>query len=119
MRDRKRFAITFRVDEHWKGSVRGHIVIHGLDDSTDCMGVSSLEVGKNYLVFATERPSEDVYLLFPSKLLWYGWTDVIPKGTPVFMLTACAPTGEASQRFAKEALQRLGKGEVPSPRAVK
>jgi hypothetical protein len=115
MPDRKRYAITFRVDEYWDESVQRSIVIYGLDDSADCMGGSSLEVGKNYLVFATARPSEDVYLTpdVGKKRFWYSWTDVLPEGTPVLMLTACAPTGETVQPFVKEALQRLGKGKAP------
>src|ERR1700733_7994977 len=41
---RGRYAITFRVDEYWKGPRQLTIVIYGLDDGTDCLGGSSYEV---------------------------------------------------------------------------
>lgn len=112
MRGRKRYAITLRVDESWKGSVQRSVVIYGLDEGTDCMGGSRLEVGKNYLVFASEQPSVDV-LRPGSKEPWFSWADVLPKGTPVLMLTACAPTGQTSEPYVIQALKRLGKATSP------
>jgi hypothetical protein len=38
MRGRNRYAITFRVDEYWKGSPGRTLVIFGLDPGTDCLG---------------------------------------------------------------------------------
>src|SRR5579871_3817209 len=112
MRGRRRYAITFRVDEYWRGSPHRSMILYGLDDGTDCMGGSSFEVGKNYLVFASEKPSEDVFLP-NSKQLWFSWADVLPSGTRALMLTECAPSGETSKLFAKAAIDRLGKGHPP------
>ena len=59
-------------------------------------GRSSLEVGKDYLVFASEQPSEDVL------------RDVLPKGTPALTLTACAPTGHRALRNRSSQVPRNG-----------
>jgi hypothetical protein len=109
---RGRYEITFRVDEVWKGSRQRTIVLYGVDDGTDCMGGSSYEVGKNYLVFASEQSSQDVSL--DGTKLWFGWTDVLPKGTPMLVPTACSPSGEISEIFVKDALNQLGKGSPPT-----
>jgi len=108
MNGRGRYAITFRVDENWKGARQRTIVIYGLDDGTDCMGGSSYTVGKNYLVFASEETSQDVYL--DGTHLWFGWTDVLPQGTPMLVTMACTPSGETSQGFVRDALKGLRKG---------
>ena len=113
MHGRGRYEIAFRVDEYWKGPQQPTMVVYGLDNGTDCMGGSSYVVGKNYLVFASERPSDDV--LWPGgATFWFGWTDIVPKGTPILMPTACAPGGETSKIFVKDALSRLGKGTPPA-----
>jgi hypothetical protein len=113
MKGRGRYEITFQVDEAWKGSRQRKIVIYGLDDGTDCMGVSSYVVRKNYLVFAAEKPSQDVSWAGSTKL-WFGWTDVLPKGTPMLVPTACAPSGETSEVFVRDALNKLGQGSPPA-----
>jgi hypothetical protein len=112
MKGRGRYEITFRVDEHWKGSRRRMIVIYGLEEGTDCMGGASYEVGKNYLVFASEQLSQDVSL--DGTRMWFGWTDVLPKGTPMLVPAACAPSGETSKTFVRDALNQLGKGSPPA-----
>jgi hypothetical protein len=109
MRGRKRYAITFRVDESWKGSRAGMLIVYGMDDGSDCQGGSSYEIGKNSLVFADEGPSQDRML---GEKFWYGWTDVVPQGTRLLELRVCTPSGEISK--VSEALKRLGKGSVPS-----
>ena len=109
---RGRYAITFRVGEYWKGSRQATIVVYGLDDGSDCLGGSGFEVRKDYLIFASEQPSQDVFLP-GGTTLWYGWTDVVAKGTPMFVPTACAPSGETSKIFVMNALSRLGKGSPP------
>jgi hypothetical protein len=49
---------------------------------TDCLGDGGYEVGKNYLVYASEQDVQDVTLDgLPAGSFWYGWTDVLPKGT--------------------------------------
>jgi hypothetical protein len=116
MPNRGRYAITFRADEYWKGSRQATVVIYGLDDGTDCLGGSSYEVGTEYLVFASQKPSQDV--LWPDgTTFWYGWTDVVSKGSPVLMTSACAPTGKVSELFVRDAVNRLGTGSTPLPEA--
>jgi hypothetical protein len=112
MNGRGRYAITFRVDENWKGSRQPTIVTYGLDDGTDCMGGSSYTVGNNYLVFASEKTSQDVSL--DGTHLWFGWTDVLPKGTPMLVPTPCTPSGETSRVFVRDAINQLGKGSSPT-----
>jgi hypothetical protein len=114
MRGRGRYAITFRVDEYWKGPARQPtVVVYGLDGGSDCLGGSGFEVGKDYLIFASEQPSQDVF--WPGgTTFWYGWTDVVPKGTPMLGPKSCAPSGETSKIFVMDALGRLGKGSPPS-----
>lgn len=110
MKGRGRYAITFRVDEYWKGSPGRSLIIYGLDGGTDCMGDGGYEVGKSYLVYATEHEVEDVVL---DEFFWYGWTDVLPKGLRMLTpQTACMPGGEASR--VGHALHQLGKGRVPA-----
>jgi hypothetical protein len=110
MKGRQRYAITFRVDENWKGSRRRTIVIYGLDEGTDCMGGSSDKVGKEYLVFASEQQSQDAPVF---GINWW-FTDALPKGTPMLVPTACAPSGETSEIFVRDALNQLGKGSPPA-----
>ena len=38
MNGRRRYAITFRVDENWKGSRQRNIVIYGLDGTDGLYG---------------------------------------------------------------------------------
>ena len=95
MRGRGRYAIAFRVDEYWKGPRQPTVIVYGLDNGSDCLGGSGFEVGKDYLIFASEQ---DVF--WPGgTTFWYGWTDVVPKGTPMLAPQACAPSGETSQDF--------------------
>ncbi len=46
---RGRYAITFRVDEYWKGSPSKTIVVYGVDPGTDCEGWGDVEIGKAVL----------------------------------------------------------------------
>lgn len=108
---RGRYAITFRIDESWKGPRRRTITIYALEDGADCIGGSNYQVGTHYLVFASERTSQDVSL--DGAKIWYGWTDVLPEGTPMLVPAPCAPSGEISQNFVKDTLKRLGKGSPP------
>jgi hypothetical protein len=112
MNGRGRYAITFRVDENWKGSRLPTLVIYALDDGTDCTGGSSFTVGKNYLVFASEKTSQDVSL--DGTHLWFGWTEVLPKATPMLVPTPCTPSGETSRVFVRAAINQLGKGSSPT-----
>jgi hypothetical protein len=77
MKGRNRYSITFGVDEFWKGAPGRTVTIYGLDDGTDCLGGSFYEVGKSYLVYASEQDAKDVVL---DDFFWYGWTDNLAKG---------------------------------------
>lgn len=108
MKGRGRYAITFRIEEYWKGSPGRTLVLYGVDDGTDCLGGSSYAVGKEYLVYASEREVTDVIL--EGGFFWYGWTDVLTKGTRMLVTTECTPSGETTELFAKKALRELGRG---------
>jgi len=109
MRGRNRYAITFRVDEYWKGSPVRTLLIYGLDPGTDCLGDGGYQVGKEYLVFAFEQRAKDVPL---NDYLWYDWKDILPEGSAMLVPdTARKPGGEV--RKAHAALQELGPGRVP------
>ncbi len=43
MKGRRRYAITFRVDEYWKGSPDRTLVLYGVDDGTDCLGMAAMQ----------------------------------------------------------------------------
>jgi hypothetical protein len=108
MRGRRRYSITFRVEEYWKGSPGRTLVIHGVDPGTDCLGDGGYQVGKEYLVYAYEQKVEDVFL---GDQLWYGWKDILPEGSPMLVAdTACKPGGEASA--VRAALAELGHGRA-------
>ncbi len=109
MKGRGRYAVTFRVDEYWKGSPGSSVILYGVDAGTDCLGDGGFEVGKNYLVYAAEMPARDVFM---GDVFWYGWTDVLPVGTQMLVpQTACMPGGETSK--VQKALGELGKGRSP------
>ncbi len=111
MRGRGRYAVTFRVDEFWKGPVGRNVIVYVVDDGTDCLGDGGYEVGNNYLVYAGEGDVRDVIL--EGGFFWYGWTDVLPKGTKMLMSgTACTLGGETSS--VRKAIRELGKGRMPA-----
>jgi hypothetical protein len=105
---RGRYAITFHVEEYWKGSPGRSVTLYGVDPGSDCLGDGGYEVSRSYLVYAGERGVEDgatVGRLF--------WTDIFPEGTKILMPdTACTPGGEASK--VRKALRQLGRGRIPS-----
>jgi hypothetical protein len=112
IKGRGRYETTFRVDTYWKGSQQAKIVIYGVDSGTDCLGGSGYEVGKNYLVFATDFRKN-----FPgigSATFWYVWTEILPKGEPMLMVTICTPGGDTSKDSARYALDRLDKESHPA-----
>jgi len=114
MKGRGRYAITFHVGEYWKGTPGRSVILYGVDGGTDCLGDGGYEVGKNYLVYAAEQDVQDLTLDgLPDGPLWYGWTDVLPKGTKMLVpQTACMPGGEASA--VRKSLRALGKGRAPA-----
>jgi hypothetical protein len=110
MRGRNRYAITFKVEEYWKGPLKRLVVIYGVDPGTDCLGDGGYQVGQEYLVYATETYARDFYL---GEDFWYGWADILPLNTRILIPdTACMPGGEISS--VKHILRELGKGSHPS-----
>ena len=114
MKGRGRYAITFRVDEYWKGTPGRRVTLYGVDGGTDCLGDGGYEVGKDFLVYASERDVQDVtYDGLRDGPFWYGWTDVLPRGTKMLVpQTACTPGGESSA--VRKNLRELGKGRIPA-----
>jgi len=111
MRGRQRYAYTFRVAEYWRGSPTRTIRLYALDASMDCMG-TRFDSGKEYLVFGSEEKAKD-YQPDPN-FYWYGWTDVLAPGTPMFQpITACVPGGNTSASEVRKQLRQLGRGLVP------
>jgi hypothetical protein len=111
MRGRRRYAITFRVDEYWKGPVGRTVIIYGVDNGTDCLGDGGYEVGRNYLVYVAEEEVKDIVM--EDGFFWYGWTDVLLEGTKMLVpRTACEPGGETSA--VRKAIRELGKGRMPA-----
>lgn len=108
MKGRRRYSITFRVDEYWKGSPDRMRILYGVDSGTDCMGDGGYEVGRSYLVYAGEQVAEDVIL--DNGFFWFGWTDVLLEGTHMLVPRACAPGGKTTMAAARMA---LGKGRTP------
>lgn len=110
MKARRRYAITFSVDEYWKGTSSPTVTLYGMDNGTDCLGDGGYVVGRNYLVYASEIDVRDVTL---GGSFWYGWTDVLPPGTKMLVpQTACMPGGETSA--VEEAIRQLGKSRLPA-----
>src|SRR5689334_19743349 len=58
MRGRRRYRITMRVAESWKGNVGATVTLHDLEPGMDCMG-SDLRIGKEYLLFTYQESAED------------------------------------------------------------
>jgi hypothetical protein len=108
MQTRDRYATTFRVEKFWKGSPGRNVTVYTVDG--DCFGNGGYQVGKNYLVFATESSTEVVI----GGLLWYSWTDVLSDGAKVLMPRLhCSRGGETSVSTVRQALTELGKGRSP------
>jgi hypothetical protein len=113
MRGRNRYAITFRVDEYWKGTPGRTLVIYALDNSTDCMRDGGYQVGKSYLVFAYEQPAKDFLV---GDYFWHGWKDILPEGSPMLLPDiACKPGGEVGK--VRAVLDQLGPGKAPPEEA--
>src|SRR5260370_16744174 len=111
MRGRQRWAVTLRVVEYWKGNPGQIATLYDLDPGTDCMG-AGLQVGKEYLIFASEETAKDYQP--DADFFWYGWTDVLAPGTPILHpKTACPPAAALSIPTARQQLLQLGQGKVP------
>lgn len=109
MKGRGRYAITFRVNEFWKGSLARQVTLYGVDGGTDCLWDGGYVAGKDYLVYAAEVEVKDVTL--EDGHFWYGWTDVLPKGAKMLIPEdACMPGGLADRKVLR---RDLGKGRIP------
>jgi hypothetical protein len=105
--NRKRYAITFRVSEYWKGHPVKTVVLYVLERRADCIG-AQFEVGKNYVVFAASQPAKDYRL---GNDFWYGWLDLLSEGQRIFVVDdSCGSTASVSQ--ASDTIKRLGKGQT-------
>ena len=108
MGGRQRFAVTLRVAEYWKGDRGRTITLYDLSPGTDCIG-AGLQAGKEYLVFAYEEGARDNRL---GGDFWYGWTDVLPAGTPMLQPMATFGGG-LSQAAVRVDVRELGPGRKP------
>jgi hypothetical protein len=109
MRGRKRFAVTLRATEYWKGTRGETLKLYDVEPGTDCMG-AGLEVGKEYLIFAKEEPTKDYR---DSDFFWFGWTDILPAGTPMLWpLTTLG--GDLSSPVVRTRIRQLGRGKKPA-----
>jgi hypothetical protein len=109
MRGRQRFAVTLRVAEYWKGNRGATIMLYDVSPGTDCMG-AGLTVGKEYLIFAKEEPAKDYR---DGDFFWFGWTDVLPAGTPMLWPLATLG-GDLSLPIARTKMRQLGRGKKPT-----
>lgn len=106
---RARFEVTFAVSEYWKADLGRRLTIRVLDPGTDCIG-AHFDAHTDYVVFAKSQYSDDYKT---ANNFWYGWLDLMPKGT-VFLTVnaACNPT--APTKRAGNTLRALGAGKKPA-----
>jgi hypothetical protein len=103
--------VTLQVIEYWAGNPGKEVTMYDLDPGTDYLGFG-FQVGREYLVFASQGLSKDHRL---GSDFWYGWTDVLPLGTPIWEpLNGCSPGGEVSGAEVKKQLRQLGRGKTIS-----
>jgi len=107
MKGRRRYAATFRIDEYWKGAPGQIATIYFLD--AGCLA-AGYETGKEYLVYGSLQEAKDYRA---DDIFLYGWTDVLPPGTPMLVPTACTPDGQTSSRLVRDTLRELGPGRLP------
>jgi hypothetical protein len=106
--ERPRSAVTFAASEFWKGERAKKITLHVVAYAPDCIG-ARFDAGKEYVVFAHTEEVDDHLL---GRDFWYGWSDVLPKGSKLFTVnSACNSTAEIKQ--AAKTLKNLGKGKKP------
>jgi hypothetical protein len=104
------YAVTYRLDEYWKGSPGREVVIYGMANvsSGRCEGWGDVSVGKEYLIYAFERNVQAEYSR--SDRTWIEYTDAIPKGTKIMTVGACTPSREIAGSDVDLALRKLGPG---------
>jgi hypothetical protein len=104
------YAVTYRVDEYWKGSPARELVIYGMADvfGGRCEGWGDVSVGEEYLIYAFEGEVRDQYN--PPDRTGIEYVDVILKGTKILTVGACTPSGQVSRPYVVSALSKLGPG---------
>jgi hypothetical protein len=84
-------------------------MVYHLAPGTDCLG-ARLQVGKEYLLFATEEGARDYRV--DGDFLWYAWTDVLPRG--MLMLQPMATLGgDLAVPSVRSTMRELGRGKSP------
>jgi hypothetical protein len=73
---------------------------------------AGFQVGKEYLIFASEEGARDYRP--DADFFWFGWTDVLAPGTPMLQpRTGCMPGGDLLASTVRLQLRRLGRGRIP------
>jgi hypothetical protein len=108
MRGRQRFRVTLRVSEYWKGNLGETVTLYDLAPGADCMG-QGMRPDKEYLIFASEEGARDHRF---DNIFWFGWTDVLPAGTPMLQPMGTLG-GELSDAVVHSNMQHLGRGRKP------
>lgn len=110
MRGRQRYAVTFLIHEYWRGNPVQTVTLYDLDPGTDCMG-AGFQSGRSYLVSRRRRRRG---ITSQPDFFWFGWSDVLAPGTPMFRpITACMPGGDTSAGAVRAQIQQLGRGLTP------
>jgi hypothetical protein len=107
---RQRYAVTFRVNRLWKGTPNETATLYDLSPGTDCQGFG-FEVGKEYLVYASQAVAEDFKI---GERLFYAWTDILTPGTQMLRPIPCTYGGLTSDKGVKNSLSGLGPGKAPA-----
>ncbi len=107
---RKRYRLTMRVFEQWRGNLKGSVTLYDVDPRPDCMG-AGLEADREYLVYASDLRS---WAARPG-IFSFGWSDVVPIDAPMLQPhNVCLPGGLVSDPRVRKVLRQIGKGRVPS-----
>lgn len=106
------YAVTYRVDEYWKGSPTRELIVYGMADVFPgrCEGWGEVSVGKEYLIYAFES---EVQSESSADRNWIEYADVIQKGTKIMTVGACTPSRQVSSTDDKTVLRELGPSMRP------
>lgn len=104
------YAVTYRVDEYWKGSPGRELVIYGMADVFPgrCEEWGEVSIGEEYLIYAFDGEVQDEQS-YPNRT-WIEYVDVIPKATKIMTVRACTYSGQVSMSYVVRALRNLGPG---------
>jgi hypothetical protein len=106
---RPRFEVTFAVSEYWKANMGRRVSIRVLEPASDCIG-AHFDSHTDYVVFAKSQYSDDYRM---GNVFWYGWLDLMPKGT-VFLTVNAACNLTSTVKHAGNTLRALGPGKKPA-----